>query len=445
MTSIHVCYGFPPDPIGGTEVYVAALARELARSGDRVVVAAPAKESASYSWEGLSVRRFRTRDAQSTADLYGQGDEVAAAEFERLLDEVRPDVVHVHALTHACSLRLIRVAKRRAPVVFTYHTPTVSCARGSLMEHGVDPCDGVLDARRCAVCVLEQHGVPAGLARVAARTPPSIARRVASGWLPARIGTAAQMPALMAGRQETFRSVMQTVDRVVALCEWTERLLLQNGVASSRIVRLSQALCQTPRPLPVRRRDDRLRLLFMGRLHRDKGIAVVLDAIERLEDRQVALAVYGTPQGEEGRAIQERLVRVAARDARITVHAPVPPAQVPDIIAAHDVMVVPSQGFETGPLVVLEAFAAGVPVLGSALGGIAELVHDGIDGRLVPVFNSPVAWRAAIAALRSDRGGLDRLRAGVVPPAVMAGTAVAVRKIYDSVLSDIRRPEALPA
>ncbi len=68
----------------------------------------------------------------------------------------------------------------------------------------------------------------------------------------------------------------------------------------------------------------------------------------------------------------------------------------------YDVLAVPSQWLETGPLVVMEAFAAGVPVLGSNLGGIGELVTSGVDGLLVEPA-SIVAWRTALEALCRDR------------------------------------------
>jgi hypothetical protein len=70
-------------------------------------------------------------------ELYGEGDQTAAREFAKILDEERPDVGHLHAFTRGVSLRMARKAKRRGvKVVFTYHTPTVSCQRGTLMHWG---------------------------------------------------------------------------------------------------------------------------------------------------------------------------------------------------------------------------------------------------------------------------------------------------------------------
>ena len=76
----------------------------------------------------------------------------------------------------------------------------------------------------------------------------------------------------------------------------------------------------------------------------------------------------------------------------------VAPDKVVGVMADYDLIAVPSRCLETGPLVALEAFAAGVPVLGAKLGGIAELVRDGVDGILVTPDNA-AAWAAKIGRL----------------------------------------------
>ena len=93
-------------------------------------------------------------------------------------------------------------------------------------------------------------------------------------------------------------------------------------------------------------------------------------------------------------------------------------------------MVVPSQWLETGPLVVLEAFAAGTPVIGSNLGGIAELVTDGVDGLLVDPASSPAAWADSLRRVCSDPDLLVSLRAGIRPPRHSRDTAIEIMPVY---------------
>src|SRR5262249_47934188 len=126
LKTLHVVFSFPPDPPGGTELYVAALCRELKAFGTDAVIAAPGVKSSRYRHDGLSVRRFQLKEgALDLPGLYGAGDRLAAENFDRLLDEERPDLLHQHAITPACSIQLVERAKKRGiPVVFTYHTPT---------------------------------------------------------------------------------------------------------------------------------------------------------------------------------------------------------------------------------------------------------------------------------------------------------------------------------
>ena len=115
----------------------------------------------------------------------------------------------------------------------------------------------------------------------------------------------------------------------------------------------------------------------------------------------------------------------------------------------YDVVAVPSQWLETGPLVVMEAFAAGVPVLGSNLGGIAELVRHGTDGLLVTP-RSVEAWRIALETVCEDRALLERLRAGIREPRSMAEVSHDMSKLYGRLIehagsSHERRIEAIGA
>jgi glycosyltransferase involved in cell wall biosynthesis len=80
-------------------------------------------------------------------------------------------------------------------------------------------------------------------------------------------------------------------------------------------------------------------------------------------------------------------------------------------------------------LVVLEAFAAGVPVIGSDLGGIAEWVTHEQDGLLVPEATGH-AWRKALQRVASEPELLPRLRRAIQPPRSMREVAKEVHRIY---------------
>ena len=119
---------------------------------------------------------------------------------------------------------------------------------------------------------------------------------------------------------------------------------------------------------------------------------------------------------------------------------PLPHEEVLARLATYDALVVPSQWMETGPLVVLEAFAAGLPVIGSSLGGIADKVQDGVNGWLVSPFDAEEAWRDVLRRCL-EPGALARLRAGVTRPRSAEAVTDDMDAIYVELLE--RAPVAL--
>ena len=123
------------------------------------------------------------------------------------------------------------------------------------------------------------------------------------------------------------------------------------------------------------------------------------------------------------------VARSVARDPRIRLLPAIPNEKVVETLAHYDVLAVPSQITETGPLVVLEAFAAGIPVIGSDIGGIAErVVHDG-NGLLVAPSDRR-SWTAALRRLAADPWLLRRLSRGITPPPRMQDVAVTMESLY---------------
>ena len=435
MKIIQVPFCFYPDPVGGTEVYVEGLCRQLRTNEVEVVVAAPAKQSSSYYHDSGLVRRFGVREELGDLrELYGEGDEKAAAEFGNILDEERPDIVHLHAFTRGVSLRVVRTAKdRKIPVLFTYHTPTVSCQRGTMMRWGVEPCDGLMDLRSCTRCTL--HGL--GLNRLAAfavgTLPPAFGTRLGRAGRRGGIWTALRLSELVALRHTTTRALLAEVDHIVAVCDWVRQVLLRNGVPEQKITLCRQGVVENGEGGRQKAEPEKqlptFQIAFFGRLDATKGVDILFQALRSMPHVPLRLDIYGVAQGEAGRQYEQRLRQLASGDDRIEFRQPVSADAVVATLTQYDVLAVPSQWLETGPLVVLEAFAAGVPVIGSRLGGIAELVEDGVDGLLVNA-HSVADWAEALSKLANDPVLLGRLRSSVRSPRTMADVAAEMVALY---------------
>lgn len=440
MRVLHIPFSFHPDPVGGTEVYVEALARQQQIQGIEAIIAAPGDREDEYWHRGIKVWRFPIADrVADIRSLYGDGDVLGAKAFSKVLDRERPDVVHLHAFTRGASLLLVREAKRRGtPVVFNYHTPTVSCQRGTLLRYGTEVCDGTLDVRACSQCALHGLGLNEVVSRVVGSLPGTVGRIAGSAGLSGGLWTAVRMTELVALRHAAFRSLMTEVDHVVAMCQWVKDVLLRNGVPEEKITVSRQGLCQSEddrvaTAAPVGRLGSRLRVIFLGRLDPTKGVHVLVQTMKAAPTIPVQLDIYGVVQGEAGTAYLRHLRKVAEDDRRITFRDSIPAEEVATRMCEYDVLAVPSQWLETGPMVVLEAFAAGLPVIGSNLGGIAELVTHGVDGLLVQT-QSANAWRRTLERLCDDGGLLSELRAGVRPPRRIADVTTDMSGLYARLL-----------
>jgi glycosyltransferase involved in cell wall biosynthesis len=118
-------------------------------------------------------------------------------------------------------------------------------------------------------------------------------------------------------------------------------------------------------------------------------------------------------------------------DARVRFRRPLEHSDVVSTLSRYDATLVPSQWLETGPLVVLESFGAGTPVIGSQLGGIEELVRNGWDGILVR-HDDVSAWSDLFSRLVKSPSVLDELRANVAPPRTMDDVATDMAALYES-------------
>ena len=448
MKVIHVPFCFYPDPVGGTEIYVEALARHLQNLGIEALVATPGEKNQSYTHNELRVRRFTfSKHIHDLSELYGEGDPLAAAKFGNIVDEEKPDLVHLHAMTSAASLRLIRAVKsRQVPVVFTYHTPTVSCQRGTLMRWGKEICDGKLDVQVCTRCTL--HGL--GLNRIAAYAvgslSPAVGRWLRGRRLRGRAFTALRMTELVGLRHGAFRGMVAEVNHVVAVCNWVRDILVLNGVPAEKITLSRHGLCQDvdppsrDTPPATHGSDSALHIALVGRMHRTKGVHTIIQAIRAAPQLKATLDVYGVTQGVADEGYQKTMRILAADDPRISFHPPVPHGQVVELLRKYDLLAVPSEWLETGPLVALEAFAAGIPVIGWNFGGVAELVTHGVNGFLVepPLVSS---WTEMLKKCCDDPERIRRLRKGIRPPRKMAEVAVEMAALYRNLISC--RPAAM--
>ena len=357
--------------------------------------------------------------------------------FRSLLDELQPDIVHFQDFSVGASLSHMRAAKRAGcGIVMTYHSPGQVCTQRALLYRGTRVCDGRLDTSRCTRCRLGVLGVPEWLAGGLARFG-DLGFRVDTS---SRMGRALTVQATVRLFEKAWAECVALVDRFTVHADWCADLLRANGVPDHKleIVRSgwhgqAQAQADGKRVMRPRGHGASLRIACIGRADPVKGMHVLVNAVQALpHELPLEINFFGPYWTEPyGRGLLQQI----HDDKRFCVPEQLEPAELMRRLSDFDICVVPSLCLETGPLVVLESFAAQVPVIGSRLGGIAESVREGVDGLLFKA--GDVSALAGILRRLSDQPNLlEHLRAGIRPPRTMADVAQEMSAIYRGLLSE---------
>jgi hypothetical protein len=177
-----------------------------------------------------------------------------------------------------------------------------------------------------------------------------------------------------------------------------------------------------------------LRLGFLGSLIPSKAPHVLLEALATLPPGSASVDVIGELAAYHGDDSYRKLLSRYLGLAGVRWHGHVPQPEVPRLLANLDVLVVPSIWPENSPCVIREAFLAGTPVVASRVGGIPEMVRDGVDGLLVPPGDAG-ALGAALHRLIEEPALLPRLRRGIPEVRTIAEDAAAVRGHYRDLVS----------
>jgi phosphatidylinositol alpha-mannosyltransferase len=159
--------------------------------------------------------------------------------------------------------------------------------------------------------------------------------------------------------------------------------------------------------------DSKRNILFVGRQEKRKGLPYLLEAYARLkrERPDIRLIVVG-PDGGIRPACERYVRRHQLEDVVFTGF--VPYEELPRYYKTADVYCAPSTGHESFGIVLLEAMAAGTPIIASDIGGFADVLEDGVEGLLVPPRDAQ-ALASAMDRLLSDAALREQMgRAGTV-------------------------------
>ncbi|MCW3090877.1 MAG: glycosyltransferase [Ferruginibacter sp.] len=382
MKIIHCLNIFWPDQIAGTELYAWALIKALKTLGIESVVVIPnygKTVTETFEINKLKVIRYAEPSTVDRSLIMGKRVAEGVAAFVEVLLTEQASVVHFHELkgSNGLSLHHVKAAKQNGfKTMMTFHLAGYSCKTGTLMYKERELCDGVIDTARCTDCALplNNNGVVHKAVYVAGRVLHKLDYDSTS-WNNAA-GTALGFPFVIEKINADLHALAGSCDRLVVYANWYKRILVLNGIPGQKVSYVAPGLkaCGPYNIVAKALLGGKIRLVFVGRINAFKGIDLMIAAVAAMPADKISLDIYGHINEDE---FTKKCLEAAASNSNIQFKGPLQSEVVVNVMSEYDVFCLASAFSEMSPLVIQEAFAAGLPVLASNVYGNRELItHD---------------------------------------------------------------------
>ncbi|MCA9990569.1 MAG: glycosyltransferase family 4 protein [Ardenticatenaceae bacterium] len=366
-------------PVGGTETIFFNEWRWLEAAGHTVIpfgMAHPDNVASPYAEYWVPAVDYNRPTPGQLRELVWS--RTAAARLAALIAATRPEAAHLHNIYHQLSPSILPVLQQaNLPSLLTVHDYKLICPNYRLFTGGV-PCT------RC----VSSHPWHALLHRCQ------------------KDSAAASALVALESSLHRRRQAYAPVDRFIVPSHFVQALLVRGGFPAGKLQIIPHAIPAPAPPAPTPPGGAPPVVLYAGRLEPEKGLDILLTAAAQLPD--IPFAIAG--EGSLGPAIAHELTRPALANVRLL--GKLSPAGLAAARQSARLAVVPSVWYEVFGLSALEALQAGLPVVASRMGGLAEVVQHEQTGLLVPPGDAP-ALAAAIRQLWDDPGRAQQMgRAG---------------------------------
>lgn len=351
MRILIIIHGYPPYYMAGSEVYTYNLARELAKSNEVFVFhriedkTLPLYETYDTIDEGVNIRYINNYEPENAVFYDKYLNPAIDNAFREYVKKVNPDVVHIGHLSHL-STQIPIIAKREfgLPVLFTIHDFWMFCHRGQLINPENWKICALPNTSQCTRCAAFHYNKPDF------------------------------SDELIWQRSEHIKHVIDCIDIFFAPSHTLEQFYIDMGVNRNKLFyskygfNISKFLKHKETPHAA------TTFGFTGRIIPTKGVHLLCEAFSKVTGNAI-LVIWGDTDSTYGRDL---IVKYSGKN--IEFKGRYHNDDLQQVLDSFDILVCPSIWLENAPLVIQEAQAAQLPVLVSDRGGMAELVHDGIDG-----------------------------------------------------------------
>jgi glycosyltransferase involved in cell wall biosynthesis len=376
MRILYVVHGFVPEAVGGVELHCHHLASAMAKDHAvgvlawRSDAARPDYDLAKSTEGGLTVWRLNHTFSDLGTFRGTYRDQRVDAIFDDIVVRWRPDLVHVLHLIGLSVGVLERTRRRGLPLVLDLHDYWFGCPRGQRIRDPLLLCHDI-DRRLCVPCLKPQNY--------------EMRARRDRWWrwlLRLRAPSVRRGLRILRRYDIDMRRVLSLPDALITPSDFHKEMYRRYGVEAGKLCTIPVGVAWTPPPPRAIPADAGLRIGYLGTLIPSKGAHVLIDAYGLLRRPDVTLDIHGMwmPFHGDTGYLDRLTAAAAALPGTIRFHGRYEQHEVPRILASLDILVVPSIWYESYSIVIREGFRAGVAVVASNHGAMAEAIEHEVTG-----------------------------------------------------------------
>lgn len=414
MRILHVIHQYLPEKVGGTELYTRTLAKSQVVQNHQVAIFTPSVDEDNLAPDtfalddGVRVYRVPMGSRGATAVFRHNFHQPQLNNaFRAVLSQEEPDLVHIQHLMGLPISIVTQINHAGIPYVISLHDYWHLCANAQLFtNYDSTICKGPNLWLNCARCALARSGHDKALPLIPAIAP------------------------LFAHREWRLTRILKGARFLIAPTHFTRQIYLQMGTSAEKILVIPHGISVPDELPPLTTSASELHIGYIGGLSPQKGIHILIDAVNQLPLEGCRLSIIG-----DTAVFPDYITHLKqqARHPGIEFKGRMPHDKLWEALAQIDVVVVPSLWYETASLIIQEAFAAGVPVVASRIGAIQERIREGIDGHLFPSGDAN-ALRDILEQLRAEKSLLEKLQAGIRPVRTIQDHINDIESIYSQVV-----------
>jgi glycosyltransferase involved in cell wall biosynthesis len=311
-------------------------------------------------------------------------NDIVNRKFTRILEAIKPDIVHIHHLLFLSCGIVDEIKKRKIPILYVLHDYWLICYRGQLLKDDLTICSGS-SIEACRDCLKYILSIRKGSMYIY----QLLKRRI---------------PGQSMNLLKRLHLAIRKSDGTGEVIKWRNSLSDASSnidlfIAPSNFIKDRFSLANFPKEKILycpygfdnssfangyfKKKSHLLRFGYMGTLLPSKGVDILISVFKKIKNSNVRLSIYGKLFSYAGfEFYPQTLQKLAYGDDRIQLAGEYDNKDIGKIFSEIDVLLVPSIWQENAPLVIQESFLAKTPVIASRIGGIPELINDRINGLL---------------------------------------------------------------